>query len=171
MAEPDSLNWINQAVNEVAKVLRASGDFMHPSALNGATGVVLRIDEHEIEQSTMGRTGSILAACRYDSHTRAADDDAVGQQDYLIDVVVRVMGQLPLNHRPADRVGVIRAVQRAASIISHVVYGEIGPSGGMFGGYSELAFPIDGNILDMQDDKGYYIVLDTGIRLHVTLYD
>lgn len=27
MAEPDSLNWINQAVTEVAKVLRASDDF------------------------------------------------------------------------------------------------------------------------------------------------
>lgn len=171
MAEPDSLNWINQAVTEVSKVLRASTDFMHSSALNGATGVVMRVDEHEIDQNLLGRTGYVVAACRYDSHTRAADDDAVGQQDYLIDVVVRVMGNLPLNHRPADRVGTIRAVQRAASVISHIVYNEIGANGGQFGGYSELAFPIDGNILDIQDDKGYYIVLDTGIRLHVTLYD
>jgi hypothetical protein len=171
MASPDSLNWINQAVTEVATVLRASSDFMHPTALNGATGVVLRVDEHDIEQSTLGRTGAIVAACRYDSHTRAADDDAAGQQDYLIDVVVRIMGNLPLNHRPADRVGVVRAIQRAASVMSHVVYNETKLPNGRFGGYSELAFPIDGSIMDMQDDKGYYIVLDTGIRLHVTLYD
>jgi hypothetical protein len=171
MAEPDSLNWINQAVNEVALVLRNDPDFMHSSALNGATGVVMRVDEHEIEQSTLGRTGYVVAACRYDSHTRAEDDDAAGQQDYLIDVVVRIMGNLPVNHRPADRVGVIRAIQRAASVMSHIVYNETSSTGNMFGGYSELAFPIDGNILDMQDDKGYYIVLDTGIRLHVTLYD
>lgn len=171
MANPDSLNWINQAVTEVATVLRASADFMHSSVLNGATGVVMRVDEHEIEQGTLGRTGYVVAACRYDSHTRAADDDAAGQQDYLIDVVVRVMGNLPLNHRPADRVGTVRAVQRAASVISNIVYNETKASNGRFGGYSDLAFPIDGNILDIQDEKGYYIVLDTGIRLHVTLYD
>jgi hypothetical protein len=144
---------------------------MHPTALNGATGVILRIDEHEIEQSTLGRSGAIVASCRYDSHFRASDDDAAGQQDYLIDVAIRIMGNLPLNHRPADRVGMVRAIQRAASVISHVTYTETKLPGGRFGGYSELAFPIDGSIMDMQDDKGYYIVLDTGIRLHVTLYD
>lgn len=131
----------------------------------------MRVDEHEIEQSTLGRTGYIVAACRYDSHTRAEDDDAAGQQDYLIDVVVRLMGNLPLGHRPADRVGVIRSIQRAASVISHIVYNETKVPNGRFGGYSDLAFPIDGSILDIQDDKGYYIVLDTGIRSDVTLYD
>lgn len=171
MAAPDSLNWINQAVTEVASVLRNDSDFMSSSALNGATGVVMRVDEHDIDQSLIGRTGWIACACRYDSHTRAEDDDAAGQQDYLIDVSIRIMAALPLGHRTADRVSVIRAVQRAASVISHVVYNETKTTGGRFGGYSDLAFPIDGNIMDMQDDKSYYIVLDTGIRLHVTLYD
>lgn len=171
MAEPDTLNWINQSVNEVAKVLRASVDFMSPLALAGGKGVVTKVDEHEIDQSLMNRTGTISASCRYDSHYRASDDDAAHQQDYLVDIAIRIMGKLALNHRPADRIGVIRSIQRAASVISHIVYTEIGPGGGQFAGFSELAFPIDGNILDVQDENGYYIVLDTGIRLQVTLYD
>jgi hypothetical protein len=171
MAEPDTLNWINQSVNEVAKVLRASTDFMSASSLANGNGIVTRVDEHEIDQSLLNRTGVIVASCRYDSHYRATDDDAAHQQDYLVDIAIRIMGKLALNHRPADRIGVIRSIQRAASVISHIVYTEIGPAGGQFAGFSELAFPIDGNILDVQDENGYYIVLDTGIRLQVTLYD
>ncbi len=171
MAEPDNLNWINQAVHEVAKVLRNSVNFMTSSALANGTGVITRVDEHEIDQSLLTRTGVIVCSCRYDSHYRATDDDAAHQQDYLVDIAIRIMGKLALNHRPADRVAIVRSVQRAASVISHIVYTQIGPGGGMFDGFSELAFPIDGNILDIQDENGYYIVLDTGIRLQVTLYD
>lgn len=171
MAAPDKWNWLNQAVNEVATVLRASTAFMAGSALPGGVGVVTQVVEHDIEQAVMARHGVVVTGVRYAGHNRADDDDAAGQTDYLVRIEIRMMGRLPLEHRPVDRVGLITSLQRAASCIETLMAIEINPNGGRFGGFSELAFA-DGATADEQvNEDGYFAAVTSGIRLQVTLQD
>ena len=171
MAAPDKWNWVNQAVNEVATVLRGSTAFMASSGLAGGVGVVTQVVEHDIEQAVMARHGVVVAAVRYAGHARAEDDDAAAQTDYLVRVEIRMMGRLPLEHRPADRVGLITSLQRAASCIETLMSIEINPNGGRFAGFSELAFA-DGASSDEQiNEDGYFAAVTSGIRLQVTLQD
>jgi hypothetical protein len=171
VAAPDKWNWLNQAVNEVATVLRADTAFMASTALAGGVGVVTQVVEHDIEQAVMARHGVVVCAVRYGGHARADDDDAAGQTDYLVRVDIRLMGRLPLEHRPADRVGLLTSLQRAASCVETIMSREINPNGGRFGGFSELAFA-DGASPDEQvNEDGYFAGITSGIRLQVTLVD
>ena len=171
MAAPDKWNWLNQAVNEVATMLRGSVAFMSSSALPGGVGVVTQVVEHDIEQAVMARHGVVVAAVRYAGHARADDDDAAGQSDYLVRVEIRMMGRLPLEHRPADRVGLITSLQRAASCIETLMAREINPNGGRFQDFAELAYA-DGASSDEQvNEDGYFAAVTSGIRLQVTLVD
>lgn len=170
MARPDRLNWINQAVHEVATVLRASTDLMAASALTGGKGVVLRIDEHDLDRATMSKHSVIYAAVRYVGHN-VADADTAGTTDYEIDVAVHLEGKVPAGTKAAERQGLWKMIQRAASVVDPILQDEITAGGGQFASFCQWATPLGGNAQQFEDDSGYYAIIDTGMRLHVTLAD
>jgi len=171
VATADRFNWINQAVNAVATVLRSSTAFMDASALVGGVGVVTQVVEHDIEQAVMARHGVVVASVKYAGHDRAADDDAAGQTDYLVRLEIRMMGRLPVEHRPGDRVGLLTSIQRAASCIETLMALEIGPGGGQFGGLAELALAQGGSPDEQATPDGYFASIASGITLQITLQD
>ena len=166
MATADRFNWINQAVNAVATVLRSSTAFMDASAIAGGVGVVTQVVEHDIEQAVMARHGVVVASVKYAGHDRAADDDAAGQTDYLVRLEIRMMGRLPV-----DRVGLLTSIQRAASCIETLMALEIGPGGGQFGGLAELAVAQGGSPDEQATPDGYFASIASGITLQITLQD
>lgn len=169
--EPDKLNWINQAVNEVGKILRHSVNLMHSTVLPGGTGVVMRVDEHELDRSLMPRAGLVYAGVYYARDERAADDDAAGQTDHTIDVVVHLEGKIPAGCRNADKVGLLRSLQRAASTVNWLANHECRPGGTNFDNFCSLSWPIGGVATSFEDESGFHGIIETGIRLQVTLVD
>ena len=171
MATADRFNWLNQSVSAVAKVLRDAPSFMDSTQVSGGFGVVTSVVEHDIEQAVMARHGVVVCAVRYGGHQRAGDDDAAGQTDYLVRLDIRMMGRLPLEHRPGDRVGLLTSLQRAASCIETLMALEIGPGGGQFGGLAELALADGANPEEQVTEDGYFASIVSGIRVQITLQD
>lgn len=169
MAIPDRLNWINQGVTALADVLRSSTEFMHSSVLDGGNGVVVQVDEHELDRSLMDKNAVIYASIRYDAHKR--DPRAAGANDYWLTLQITLEGKMPVDAAYADRQTLWKVINRAAAVINFIINREVGPSGSKFDNYSYLASPEDGKATDFEDDEAYYAIIETGAKLMVTLLD
>lgn len=168
MAAPDNANWINQAIDEVAAVLRSSTALMASGALAGGTGNVARVDTHELDRSVMDRHGVVLCAVRYLRH-ELSDGDTEGTTDYAVEVGVHLEASVPANSRPSERVKLWQRLQQAASTIPAIVATE--SKGARFADFATLARAQGGTAGDDADESSYYGFIQTGIRLEVRLID
>jgi len=163
MAEPNREDWINQGLEEVATVLRASTIFMDPSALVGGTGIIRRVDVGLADPTTV-RGDRIPHANVVYLGDDLGDNDTIGVTYYKLDVGIQLTG------RGADWAPLWQGLNKMRSRLPVVVSTE--NSGGRFGGFATLARSLGGKPMEFPKDGTSYVgVIYTGIQLDVRLVD
>lgn len=164
MADPNREDWINQGLEEVATVLRASTLFMDPDALPGGTGLIKRVDVGLADPTTVRGDRIPHANVVYLGDDRSDDGDTMGVTYYKLDVGIQLTG------RGADWAPLWQGLQKMRSRLPVVVSTE--NAGGRFGGFATLARSLGGKPLE-QDKQGtsYVGVIYTGVQLDVCLVD
>lgn len=166
---PSIWNYLNQAPNAVAKVLRNTREFMTKDALPGAAGVVVRVDEHELDRARMDRHAVVYCGVKMSSFDPTRDQTR-GTSLYKVDVLIHLEGKVPADADVETVRSLFIAVQRAAAVVHGATMREMA-GGGKFGGYATNAEPLGGKAQDDEDEASIYAYIDTGVRLWVTLDD
>lgn len=171
MARPTRLNWINEGVNELAKVLRAAPEFMHPDALTGAKGVVVSVEEHELDRAKLDRNGVVYCAIRYEDRRPMGQFATPRSNEYLLHMKVTLEAKIPADASFDERKRLWTMINRASSTINFIVNREVGDGSRRFAQYSALAQVGEGKATDYEDEESYYAIDESSVRLHVELLD
>lgn len=164
MASPNREDWINQGLEEVATVLRASTLIMDASALTGGTGIVKRVDVGLSDPSTVRGDRLPHANVVYLGDDPSEDGDTIGVTYYSLQVGIQFTG------KGANWEALWQGLQKMRSRIPVVVSTE--NASGRFGGYSTQAKSLGGKPLEDEKDGSSYVgVIYTGIQLEVRLID
>lgn len=166
MAAPSD-DFINQAIAEAVAAFTASPLFMSHNAMGapaGAAGPVMCVEDDLPETTAIPQHRLPHCGMVYLRHDRS-DQDSAGQTDYQIEIGLR------LYHRGTDRAAVWGALQTAAAAVSKVVSEEMGPSGGRFNGFANLAWDKGGTAIDTEERSGFGAMLLSGIVIDFTRPD
>jgi hypothetical protein len=152
MARPTE-DFLNQAIDELMAVLKASPYFLAPDAADapaGARGVVMGLEDDLPETDQIEEY--LLPHCSvvYLDDDPNEEDSTSSQTDLVITLGLR------LYHRGPDRREVWRTLKKAAAIVNKIVRREMVSSGGQFNDFATLANYAGGTAIDTKEKNHQY---------------
>ena len=158
-------DFLNQAIDEVVAVLKASPAFMSdeaPSPPPEASGIIRYVEDYFPSWEDIPTNHLPHCSVGYLGDGLNVMDSAASGEDYTINIGIR------LYHRGMDRRQLWRDLLQAGAAVARIVSDEMSPEGANFNGFVTNARYIGGEPTDTHEASGFGGCLTVRVALQIS---